>query len=81
MRETSGMTLATAAEIDAKVAGTTAPQKFLDLVAANPDQAQQLRDGKDKVLGFFVGQAMKQTGGRANPQSVQKLVREAVLGE
>ncbi len=31
------MTLATAAEIDAKVAGTTAPQKFLDLVAANPD--------------------------------------------
>ena len=52
-----------------------------ELVAANPDQAQQLRDGKDKVLGFFVGQAMKQTGGRANPQSVQKLVREAVLGE
>jgi long-chain acyl-CoA synthetase len=37
LRETSIMTLATAAEIDAKVAGTTAPQKFLDLVAAHPD--------------------------------------------
>ncbi|MFM8828976.1 MAG: hypothetical protein ACKOGE_06820 [Actinomycetota bacterium] len=52
-----------------------------ELVAANPDQAQQLRDGKDKVLGFFVGQAMKKTGGRANPQAVQKLVRAAVLGD
>jgi aspartyl-tRNA(Asn)/glutamyl-tRNA(Gln) amidotransferase subunit B len=49
-----------------------------ELVAANPDQAQQLREGKDKVLGFFVGQAMKKTGGRANPQAVQKLVRDAV---
>ncbi len=51
-----------------------------ELVAANPDQAQQLRDGKDKVLGFFVGQAMKRTGGRANPQAVQQLVRDAVAG-
>jgi len=51
-----------------------------ELVAANPDQAQQLRDGKDKVLGFFVGQAMKKTGGRANPQAVQQLVRAAVAG-
>ena len=49
-----------------------------ELVAANPDQAQQLRDGKDKVIGFFVGQAMKRTGGRADPQAVQALVREAV---
>ena len=50
------------------------------IVESNPDQAQQLRDGKDKVMGFFVGQAMKQTGGRADPQAVQKLVRELVLG-
>ena len=49
-----------------------------ELVQANPDQAQQLRDGKDKVIGFFVGQAMKRTGGRADPQAVQALVREAV---
>lgn len=50
------------------------------IVGANPDQARQLRDGKDKVLGFFVGQAMKQTGGRADPQAVQRLVRELVRG-
>ena len=52
-----------------------------EIVNANPDQAQQLRDGKDKVMGFFVGQAMKRTGGRAEPQAVQSLVRAAVFGE
>ena len=52
-----------------------------EIVTANPDQAQQLRDGKDKVMGFFVGQTMKRTGGRAEPQAVQALVRAAVLGE
>jgi aspartyl-tRNA(Asn)/glutamyl-tRNA(Gln) amidotransferase subunit B len=52
-----------------------------ELVSANPDQAQQLRDGKDKVIGFFVGQAMKRTGGRAEPTTIQRLVRAAVSGE
>ncbi len=52
-----------------------------EIVAANPVQAQQLRDGKDKVIGFFVGKAMAQTGGRADPQAVQRLVRAAVLGQ
>ncbi len=52
-----------------------------EIVNSNPDQAQQLRDGKDKVMGFFVGQVMKRTGGRAEPQAVQALVRAAVLGE
>jgi len=52
-----------------------------ELVEANPDQAQQLRDGKDKVIGFFVGQAMKRTGGRADPSTIQRLVRAAVAGE
>ena len=52
-----------------------------EIVNANPDQAEQLRDGKDKVMGFFVGQAMKRTGGRAEPQAVQALVRAAVFGE
>ena len=46
------------------------------LLADNPDQAQQLRDGKDKLVGFFVGQAMKATGGRADPARVGELVRE-----
>ena len=38
-----------------------------EIVAANPEQAQQFREGKDKVLGFFVGQLMKKTRGKANP--------------
>ncbi|MSO44558.1 MAG: Asp-tRNA(Asn)/Glu-tRNA(Gln) amidotransferase subunit GatB [Thermoleophilia bacterium] len=51
------------------------------IIDAHPDQAQQLREGKDKVLGFFVGQVMAMTGGRADPQSVQRLVRAAIQGE
>jgi len=51
------------------------------LLADNPAQAEQLRGGRDKVVGFFVGQAMKATGGRADPARVGELVRErAVAG-
>ena len=46
------------------------------LLAANPVQAQQLRDGKDKLIGFFVGQAMKATQGRADPAVITQLVKE-----
>ena len=45
------------------------------ILADNPDQLEQLRSGKDKVLGFFVGQVMKQTQGKANPQQVNELIR------
>jgi aspartyl-tRNA(Asn)/glutamyl-tRNA(Gln) amidotransferase subunit B len=45
------------------------------LIADNPDQFEQLRGGKDKVLGFFVGQVMKATQGKANPQQVNELIR------
>ncbi|MCB0882011.1 MAG: Asp-tRNA(Asn)/Glu-tRNA(Gln) amidotransferase subunit GatB [Thermoleophilia bacterium] len=48
------------------------------LIADNPAQVQQLRDGKDKVIGFFVGQAMKATQGRADPGRVGELLRERV---
>ena len=46
------------------------------LLAENPAQAEQLRGGKDKLVGFFVGQAMKASGGRADPARVGALVRE-----
>ncbi len=46
-----------------------------EIIAANPEQAQQFRDGKEKVLGFFVGQLMKKTGGKANPQLANDLFR------
>jgi len=46
------------------------------VIAANPEQVEQFRAGKDKVLGFFVGQVMKQTQGKANPGQVNQLLRE-----
>jgi aspartyl-tRNA(Asn)/glutamyl-tRNA(Gln) amidotransferase subunit B len=46
------------------------------IIAANPEQVAQYRAGKDKVLGFFVGQVMKQSQGKANPQQVNALLIE-----
>ena len=44
-----------------------------EIIEANPEQAQQFRDGKAKVIGFFVGQLMQKTRGKANPQLANKL--------
>jgi aspartyl-tRNA(Asn)/glutamyl-tRNA(Gln) amidotransferase subunit B len=44
-----------------------------EIIEANPEQAQQFRDGKTKVIGFFVGQLMQKTKGKANPQLANKL--------
>ncbi len=44
------------------------------LIAANPKQVAEYRSGKEKVLGFFVGQVMKATGGKVNPGSLQELM-------
>jgi aspartyl-tRNA(Asn)/glutamyl-tRNA(Gln) amidotransferase subunit B len=51
-----------------------------EVIDANPAQVEQYRAGKGKVLGFFVGQLMKATGGRANPQQVNALLREKLDG-
>jgi aspartyl-tRNA(Asn)/glutamyl-tRNA(Gln) amidotransferase subunit B len=48
------------------------------VVADNPNQVAQFRAGKEKVFGFFVGQIMKATNGRANPQQVNELLQEAL---
>ena len=50
------------------------------VVAANPGQAAAYRDGKSALFGFFVGQVMKATQGKANPQRVQELLREVLGG-
>ena len=47
-----------------------------EIVAAHPAQAEQFRAGKENLMGFFVGQVMKATGGRAEPQLAQQLLRE-----
>ena len=48
------------------------------VVADNPDQAAQYRAGKTKVLGYFVGQVMQATQGKANPQQVNELLIKAL---
>jgi aspartyl-tRNA(Asn)/glutamyl-tRNA(Gln) amidotransferase subunit B len=45
------------------------------IVAANPGPAEEFRQGRDKVLGFFVGQIMKETRGQANPKLVNELLQ------
>ena len=46
------------------------------IVADNPNQVEQLKAGKDKLMGFFVGQVMKATGGKANPGQVNALLKK-----
>lgn len=46
------------------------------IIAKNPGQVEQYRSGKDKVFGFFVGQVMKETQGKANPGEVNKMLVE-----
>jgi aspartyl-tRNA(Asn)/glutamyl-tRNA(Gln) amidotransferase subunit B len=50
-----------------------------DVLARHPDQVEQFRGGKERVLGFLVGQVMKSTGGKANPALVQELLRAALV--
>ena len=47
-----------------------------EILEKNPDQVAQYRAGKDKLFGFFVGQAMKATGGKANPQMLNDLLKK-----
>ena len=47
-----------------------------EVMEQNPEQLKQLREGKDKVKGFFVGQVMKKSSGKASPAVVNKLIDE-----
>ena len=51
-----------------------------EIIANNPNQAEELRGGKDKMMGFFVGQVMKATGGKANPAQVNQLLKKKIFG-
>ncbi len=50
------------------------------VLAANADKVAEYRGGKDKLFGFFVGQIMKATQGKANPQKLNALLRERLAG-
>jgi aspartyl-tRNA(Asn)/glutamyl-tRNA(Gln) amidotransferase subunit B len=52
----------------------------VEVVAQSPEQAASYRGGKAAALGWFVGQVMRRTGGRANPQRVNDLLRRALGG-
>ena len=47
-----------------------------EVIANNPTQVQQYKDGKEQVIGFFVGQVMKASQGKANPGQVNQMLKE-----
>ena len=63
-----------------QITDTGAIEGIIDqVIADNPGQVEQYRGGKEKLFGFFVGQVMKATKGKANPQQVNELLK-AKLG-
>jgi aspartyl-tRNA(Asn)/glutamyl-tRNA(Gln) amidotransferase subunit B len=59
-----------------QVSDTSALEPAIDaVIGENSAQVAEFRAGKDKLLGFFVGQVMKKTGGKANPALLQELIR------
>ena len=64
-----------------QITDTGAIEAAIDqVIAANPDKAAEVKAGKDKLLGWFVGQVMKGTGGKANPAMLNDLLRKKLLG-
>jgi aspartyl-tRNA(Asn)/glutamyl-tRNA(Gln) amidotransferase subunit B len=62
---------------EAAIADTAELDPIIERVlAANEDQVQAFRAGKEGLLGFFVGQVMRETGGKANPKVVNERLRE-----
>jgi aspartyl-tRNA(Asn)/glutamyl-tRNA(Gln) amidotransferase subunit B len=50
------------------------------LLAAHPDEVAAFRGGKTKLQGFFVGQLMKQTGGKADPKLANQILNQKLQG-
>jgi aspartyl-tRNA(Asn)/glutamyl-tRNA(Gln) amidotransferase subunit B len=64
-----------------QITDSGAIEKVIDeVMAANPKQLADFRSGKDKLFGFFVGQTMKATGGKANPQLLNDLLKKKLAG-
>ncbi len=60
-----------------QVTDTGAIEKLVDdVIAGNPAQVQQFKEGKEQVIGFFVGQVMKASQGKANPGQVNRMLKE-----
>ena len=64
-----------------QVSDEGALEKIIDgVLAKNPAQAAQFKEGKQQVLGFLVGQVMKASGGKANPGKVNELLKRKLGG-
>jgi len=53
---------------------------IMEVINNNPEQLEQYRSGKDKLFGFFVGQVMKASKGKANPAQVNEILKEKLKG-
>jgi len=64
-----------------QITDTSAIERAIDeVMAKNPGQLADYRSGKDKLFGFFVGQVMKATGGKANPAQLNELLKKKLAG-
>ena len=51
-----------------------------EILFKNKDKVDQYKSGKEKLFGFFVGQVMKQSDGKANPQLTKKILKKLLKG-
>jgi aspartyl-tRNA(Asn)/glutamyl-tRNA(Gln) amidotransferase subunit B len=60
-----------------QITDSSAIEAIVDkVIEANPGQVAEYKAGKDKLIGFFVGQVMKETGGKANPGQVNQILKQ-----
>ncbi len=63
-----------------QVSDTSALDPLIDkVIQDHPSQVAEFKSGKEKLIGFFVGQVMKQSGGKANPALLQELIKKRLL--
>ena len=64
-----------------QITDSSAIEGLIDgIIAANPTQVEEYRSGKDKLFGFFVGQAMKASKGKANPEQLNAILKQKLEG-
>jgi len=64
-----------------QIQDTSELERVIDeVLAAQPGEVESFRAGKEKVLGFLMGQVMKKTRGKANPKLAQEIMRKKLKG-
>ncbi|MBL4671864.1 MAG: Asp-tRNA(Asn)/Glu-tRNA(Gln) amidotransferase GatCAB subunit B, partial [Arenicella sp.] len=63
-----------------QITDTSAIEAVVDeVIASCPEQVQQFKDGNEKVIGFLVGQVMKKSRGKANPQMANEMLQAKLV--